>query len=132
MDEKGRVSLPSAFRREASGDRFVLLQWRAPALTLFPVSSWATTQERLLAFRRNQPEAWGDVLAITSSAVEVSPDKQGRILIPAWLQEAAGLEEKVLLLGNIDRVEIWHPAEFERVARTGSAEFQKFSNQIFG
>ena len=132
MDEKGRVSLPSAFRREASDDRFVLLQWRAPALTLFPVSSWATTQERLLAFRRSQPEAWGDVLAITSSAVEVSPDKQGRILIPAWLQEAAGLEEKVLLLGNIDRVELWHPAEFERVARTGSAEFQKFSNQIFG
>jgi MraZ protein len=132
MDEKGRVSLPSAFRREASGDRFVLLQWRAPALTLFPASSWATTQERLLAFRRNQPEAWGDVLAITSSAVEVSPDKQGRILIPSWLQEAAGLEEKVLLLGNIDRVELWHPAEFERVARTGSAEFHKFSNQIFG
>ena len=132
MDEKGRVSLPSAFRREASGDRFVLLQWRAPALTLFPASSWATTQERLLAFRRNQPEAWGDVLAITSSAVEVSPDKQGRILIPAWLQEAAGLEEKVLLLGNVDRVELWDPAEFERVARTGSVEFQKFSNQIFG
>jgi len=132
MDEKGRVSLPSAFRREADGDRFVLLQWRAPALTLFPVASWAATQERLLTFRRNQPEAWGDVLAITSSAVEVSPDKQGRILIPAWLQEAAGLDGRVLLLGNIDRVELWHPAEFERVARTGSAEFEKFSNQIFG
>ena len=132
MDEKGRVSLPSAFRREADGDRFVLLQWRVPALTLFPVASWAATQERLLTFRRNQPEAWGDVLAITSSAVEVSPDKQGRILIPAWLQEAAGLDGRVLLLGNIDRVELWHPAEFERVARTGSAEFEKFSNQIFG
>ena len=44
MDEKGRVSLPSAFRREADGDRFVLLQWRAPALTLFPVESWAAAQ----------------------------------------------------------------------------------------
>ncbi len=132
MDEKGRVSLPSTFRREADGDRFVLLQWRAPALTLFPVESWAATQERLLAFRRNQPEAWGDVLAITSSAVEVSPDKQGRILIPAWLKEAARLDDKVLLLGNIDRVELWQPDEFEKAARTGSAEFEKFSNQIFG
>ena len=132
VDEKGRVSLPSAFRREADGDRFVLLQWRAPALTLFPVASWDATQERLLAFRRNQPEAWGDVLAITSSAVEVSPDKQGRILIPAWLKEAAGLDDKVLLLGNIDRVELWQPEEFGKAARTGSAEFEKFSNQIFG
>ena len=132
MDEKGRVSLPSAFRREADGDRFVLLQWRAPALALFPVESWAATQERLLAFRRNQPDAWGDVLAITSSAVEVSPDKQGRILIPAWLKEAAGLDDKVLLLGNIDRVELWQPEAFEKAERTGSAEFEKFSNQIFG
>ena len=132
LDEKGRVSLPSAFRREADGDRFVLLQWRPPALTLFPMESWAAAQERLLTFRRNQPEAWGDVLAITSSAVEVSPDKQGRILVPAWLQEAAGLDGRVLLLGNIDRVELWNPDEFERVARTGSSEFKKFSNQIFG
>ncbi len=74
----------------------------------------------------------GDVLAITSSAVEVSPDKQGRILVPAWLQEAAGLDGRVLLVGNIDRVELWHPDEFDRVARTGSGEFAKFSNQIFG
>ncbi len=132
MDEKGRVSLPSVFRREASGDRFVLLQWRPPALTLFPMESWAIAQERLLAFRRNQPEAWGDVLAIASSAVEVSPDKQGRILIPAWLQEAAGLDGSVLLVGNIDRVELWHPPEFDKVAVTGSGEFKKFSNQIFG
>jgi MraZ protein len=96
------------------------------------MESWAATQERLLTFRRNQPEAWGDVLAITSSAVEVSPDKQGRILIPAWLQEAAALDDKVLLVGNIDRVELWHPAEFEKAATTGSGEFEKFSNQIFG
>jgi len=132
MDEKGRVSLPSAFRREADGNRFVLLQWKAPALTLFPVASWSATQERLLTFRRNQPEAWGDVLAITSSAVEVSPDKQGRILIPTWLQDAARLDGRVLFVGNIDRVELWQPDEFESAARTGSAEFEKFSNQIFG
>ena len=62
MDEKGRVSLPSAFRRGVEDPRFVLLQWKAPALTLFPVAAWAQTQERLLQFRRNQPEAWSEVL----------------------------------------------------------------------
>ena len=132
MDEKGRVSLPSAFRREADDDRFVLLQWKSPALTLFPVGSWAATQERLLSFRRSQPEAWGDVLAITSSAVELAPDKQGRILIPSWLQDAAGLKDRVLFVGNIDRIEVWHPEEFDKALRTGSGDFEKFSNQIFG
>ncbi len=132
LDQKGRVSLPSAFRREAEGDRFVLLQWKAPALTLFPRQAWAQTQERLLTFRRNQPEAWGDVLAIAASAVEVSPDKQGRILIPAWLQEAASLGGSVLLVGNIDRVELWNPTRFDEAVQTGTGEFEKFSNQIFG
>ena len=132
LDQKGRVSLPSAFRREVEGDRFVLLQWRPPALTLFPKPAWAQAQERLLSFRRNQPEAWTDVLAIAASAVEVTTDKQGRILVPAWLQEAAGLEGKVLLVGNIDRIELWNPLRFAEVVRTGTGEFQKFSNQIFG
>ena len=132
LDQKGRVSLPSAFRREVEGDRFVLLQWRPPALTLFPKPAWAQAQERLISFRRSQPEAWADVLAIVASAVEVTTDKQGRILVPAWLQEAAGLEGKVLLVGNIDRIELWNPARFAEVVRTGTGEFQKFSNQIFG
>ena len=64
--------------------------------------------------------------------MEVTPDKQGRILVPAWLQEAASLEERVLLVGNIDRVELWNPAHFDEAIRTGTGEFEKFSNQIFG
>ena len=88
--------MPSAFRREAKNDRFVLIQWKEPSLSLFPKDTWNETEERLLKFRRNQPESWGDVLGIVSNAVEVVPDKQGRILVPAWLQKAASLENSVL------------------------------------
>lgn len=132
FDERGRVSLPSAFRREAKEDRFVLIQWKKPSLTLFPKDSWAAAQERLLAFRRNQPESWEDVLGIVSNAAEVIPDKQGRILIPGWLQKAAGLESSVLMVGNIDRIELWDPAGFSEAMESKSGDFEKFSNQVFG
>jgi transcriptional regulator MraZ len=132
MDEKGRVSLPSAFRRGVEDPRFVLLQWKAPALTLFPMAAWAQTQERLLQFRRNQPEAWSEVLAITASAVEVAPDKQGRILIPGRLVDAGGLSGTILLVGNIDRVEIWDPHTFQHTVRDHAGDFAGFSTQIFG
>jgi len=112
MDEKGRVSLPSAFRREADTDRFVLLQWEKPYLTLFPGPKWVEVQERLLEYRRNDPGAWNHVRLIVANAVEVSPDKQGRVLVPASLQEAAGLSGTVLVSGNLDRVELWNPAVF--------------------
>lgn len=132
LDQKGRVSLPSAFRREGEGGRFVLLQWKAPALTLFPEQVWATTQEKLLQFRRGQPGAWNEVLSITSKAVEVAPDKQGRILIPQWLAEAGGLSGRVLLVGNIDRVELWDPAAFKSALASPSGEFARFADQVFG
>jgi transcriptional regulator MraZ len=132
LDEKGRVSLPSAFRRGMEDPRFVLLQWKAPALTLFPLAVWAQAQERLIQFRRSRPDSWGEVLSITSSAVEVSPDKQGRILIPQRLVSAGGLEGSVLLVGNIDRVEIWNPDAFQDAVAERSGDFDQFATQIFG
>ena len=47
-----------------------------------------------------------------SRATDVEPDKQGRILIPAWLQARAKLDGGVLLIGGMDRIEIWNPEVF--------------------
>jgi len=134
MDEKGRVSFPSAFRQEADGGAFVLLQWEKPYLTLFPQAVWAEIQGRLVDFRKAEPEAWHHVRRILSEAVEVSPDKQGRILIPSWLQEAASLDGTVRLSGNIDRVEIWDPQVYaETVEGTARPdELAEFKYRLFG
>lgn len=132
MDEKGRVSLPSAFRREADSDRFVLLQWEPEYLTLFTASKWVDVQQRLLDFRRGDPQAWNQVRLIVSGAVEVSPDKQGRILVPAPLQTAADLSGSVLLSGNIDRVELWNPAKYRELVLEKAGDLQKFAHRLFG
>ena len=132
MDEKGRVSLPSAFRREAESDTFVLLQWEPDYLTLFPAPKWAEVQGRLLEFRRSDARAWNQVRMIVANAVEVSPDKQGRILVPAGLQAAADLSGTVLLSGNIDRVELWNPARYERTVREDAGDIRDFAHRLFG
>ena len=132
MDQKGRVSLPSAFRREADGDRFVLLQWEPRYLTLLPEEKWNEIQTNLLEFRRSEPQAWHSVRTIIANAVEVSPDKQGRILVPAALQEAAELSGSVLLLGNLDRIELWDPGVYREVVEGQAAEMQQFAHKLFG
>jgi len=133
LDEKGRVALPSAFRREAEGEAFVLLQWEKPYLTLFPQEVWRDIQARLMEFRKSKPDAWHHVREIVSNAVEVSPDKQGRILIPSWLKEAASLGGAILLNGNIDRVEIWDPSVYDRTVRSASGDdLARFAHQLFG
>lgn len=130
LDDKGRVSLPAAFRRGAEDQRFVLLQVYAPGLALYPESAWREVEERLRGVLRNDPDARTWVRRVLSSAVEVSPDSQGRILIPSRLQEAAGLEDQVLMVGMIDKVEILNPSDFD-LGTEGEDKFEQYAPQIF-
>ena len=113
LDDKGRVALPAPFRREADGARFVLLQWEPDHLTLFPEVTWAEVENRLKEFRRGGPSEKRFARKILANAHEVAPDKQGRILIPSWLQEGAELSNTVLLLGQSDQIDIWDPEKWD-------------------
>jgi MraZ protein len=110
----------------------VLVQVHAEALTLYPADTWREVEERLRDLLRRQPQARAYVLGITAKAVEVVPDKQGRILVPQRLAASAGIDGSALLVGMIDRVELWEPERFESVVNTPSAEFEKFTSQVFG
>lgn len=131
LDEKGRVSLPAAFRREVGDQPLVLLRAYPESLALFPQGVWREVEERLRDLLKHQPRMRFQVLRTLSDAAEVTPDGQGRILIPARLQEAVGLEGQALLVGAMDRIEIWNPQRFEESTSEGAAEFARFAPQIF-
>lgn len=130
LDDKGRVSLPAAFRRGATEQGFVLVQAYPPALALYPESEWVGVEERLRDLLRHQPSSRPYVLSVVAGAVEVVPDGQGRILIPQRLKEAANLDGQTLLVGAIDKIEIWNPSDFE-AALEGASEFAAYAPQIF-
>lgn len=132
LDDKGRVSLPAAFRNVAADQRFVLIQVTPPALSLYPETEWVKVEERLSEMMRRRPESRHFLLNLLANAVEVAPDGQGRILIPAGLREAGHLNGQVQMIGAIDRIEIWNPADFQAVAQQASAEYASFLPQIFG
>ena len=130
LDEKGRVALPAAFRREAADQRFVLLQPFPPALALYPEGEWLQVEERIRDLLKHEPGARMWVLRMMSGAVEIAPDSQGRILIPARLKEAAQLGQQAMLIGAIDKIEIWNPGLFE-AASTEADKFDQFAPRIF-
>ena len=132
VDPKGRVSLPSAYRRGVSGNVFVLFQWQPTHLDLCPEETWMGIQEKLLEFRRTQPDRGAYFRRIVSHAVEVEPDKQGRIRVPSFLRESAGLGGTILLIGAIDRVELWNPERYETAQESGREDDGEFASSIFG
>ena len=134
MDEKGRVALPAAFRRgmpKEEEQRFVLIPGPGPSLALYPESTWQDVTGRLEELRQHNPDARMWVLKQLSSAVEVTPDAQGRIVIPGKLKEVGRLEGQVLLVGAIDKIEIWNPQQFEAAVSQVPDEFEQFAPQIF-
>ena len=136
LDEKGRVALPAAFRREAEGEPLVLIHgWDDPHLTLLPQPVWKQLLDRLMELRRTDLSAANAVRSLLARATEVVPDRQGRILEPAGLQEAAGLGAgAVILHGNIDRVELWNPDRFRQVVdvapTTDRETLSRFKNRL--
>jgi MraZ protein len=130
LDEKGRIALPATYRRSAGDDGFVLIHALEPALFLYPADTWAEVEERLRELMRRQPEARSSILSLTANAVEAVPDKQGRILIPERLQRSALLSGEALIVGALDKIEIWNPEVFE--GATGEAEpgLEQFVRQI--
>ena len=131
IDSKGRVSFPSPFRRTVTSGPLVVLQWQSSHLDLFPAESWQEIQKNLLAYRRSGAMGAAYVRRIVASAVEVEPDAHGRIRLPTWLREAVGLEEAVLFVGALDRIELWNPASFNALPPP-EGESDEFARQIFG
>jgi MraZ protein len=115
IDEKGRLSLPAQFRRERGEQALVLVHVFPDSLTLYPEDTWAGVQEKLREAMRGSATSRAWALRLTANTVVAEPDKQGRILVPQRMQDAVGITGAALVVGAIDRIEIWNPERFTAV-----------------
>lgn len=131
IDSKGRLNLPAPFRRDTPDRPFVLVQVHANALTLYPEPAWAEVEQRLREALHREPKLRPPVLRLLANALEVVPDRQGRILIPRRMQDTANLDDSALLVGVLDRIEVWNPDDFQSEVSEHSVEFDNLTHRIF-
>ena len=110
LDDRSRVAVPVRFRtRLAQGA--TLARWLDKCLGLFPQDEWEELAAKLRGLPLTNARAREFARFMSSGAVEVQLDKQGRILVPSYLREYAGLSEgEVIVVGALNRLEIWAPA----------------------
>jgi MraZ protein len=110
LDDRSRVAVPVRFRtRLAQGA--TLARWLDRCLGLFPHDEWEELAAKLGSLPLTNPKAREFARFMSSGAVEVELDKQGRILVPGYLREYAGLSDgEVIVVGALNRLEIWAPA----------------------
>ena len=112
IDTKGRLIIPSKFR-DILGDDFVITKGLDGCLFLYPANEWKIFEEKLRTLPLTNKNARTFTRFFLGSAVDGGLDKQGRVLISSALRTFAGLDKEVVLVGVLDRVEIWDKAKWD-------------------
>jgi MraZ protein len=107
IDEKGRLAVPFRFRKFLKEGAVVAKGLVDRCLCLYPKEEWDKLAAKLTALPISDPKARAFARLMFSGAVEVIFDRQGRILLPSYLKEYAGLKTQAIISGVYNRVEIW-------------------------
>lgn len=106
LDKKGRLVLPSKFRRQLPEQAY-LSPGRGKCLALWPQENFNEMLDRMTVSARAGDSNQQVVRAFTAASTMVSPDTQGRVLLTESLLSFANLAGAVVLVGARDHIEIW-------------------------
>ena len=120
LDAKNRLNFPARFRAEM-GETFVVTCWLDGCLVAFPASKWENMAAQLE--NCNLADARAVQHKLFPNAIEVTPDKQGRIQLPAKLREYAGLDHDVTIIGSRSFAEIWNTEAWNASQETSDEDF---------
>lgn len=111
VDPKGRMKLEKAFR-DRLGSSFAMAIGEVGCVCLYTEDEWEKLLDTISRFDpQDKGRRWYSRLLFSTAAEELDCEG-GRIVIPVKLRKLAGLDDKALVVGAGDRIEIWNPGEF--------------------
>lgn len=107
IDPKKRLAVPAKLRKEL-GERVIITRGLNNCLFVYPLAEWQKLTEKLSTLPMGQGDTRSFLRLLFSGAAEVELDQLGRILVPDYLKQYAGLHQRVVITGIYDRLEIWN------------------------
>ena len=131
VDDKSRVVIVSALRRELCGRVVLRKNRRQGCVEVLPPQVWNAFLSKLSALSALDSDVQRLITLESASAVEVNIDKQGRMLFPAEMRSFAAVSgPEVVVTGANDRLKVWAPevwAQYEQQAATEDLEARVFA-----
>ena len=119
IDPKGRVIIPSPFREiiftNYSTKLYITNDVFDKCLHIYPQEEWSKLEEKVRPLPKSQEEVKFFMRRVIASAQEVELDKQGRILVPAAHRQDVALNAEIVIVGQIDKIELWDRKEWDAV-----------------
>ncbi len=129
LDDKGRIVLPAKFR-DALVEGLVVTRGQDRCLYVWPQADFErmTAQLSQTAGRGRTDRSY--VRMIYSAASDEQPDKQGRITIPPTLRDYARLERDCVVIGAMDKIEIWDATAWQQYLADHEDAFSDLDEEV--
>lgn len=127
IDEKGRLTIPAKFRGMLA-EGMVITRGFDRNLMAFSLDGWKTLAERVRALPISDNTARELRRRVFSGAMDLVPDRQGRVLLPSYLREFAHIDTDVVITGMHDHLEIWNAEAWEPVRLAAESDEQHWQH----
>jgi MraZ protein len=133
LDEKGRIIIPSKFRKHIIPEVNNVVNatlGRDKCIWLFPSNEWSKV---LITIQSTNPYSDEEVemrRRMLFHAIDITLDSQHRLLVPQQLITEVGIEKDVLMLGQIERIELWNPDTFEKYIRSRPDTYENVMQRV--
>ena len=130
VDDKGRLAVPARFRPQLAAGA-VVSRWIDGCLAIHDQAGWEALSTRVAALPITDGAARLFQRQIFAGAFDAELDRQGRILIPAYLRDEADLATEAVVAGIRDHAEIWSPTRWDDYRRA-MTDPKTFADAIAG
>lgn len=117
VDEKGRIAVPSKFRSQLA-DGAVVSRWLEQCLAIHTRAGWEALATKVAGLPITDAGSRRFQRFIFAGAFEADLDRQGRVVVPAYLRTEIGLAAEAVIVGSRDHAEIWAPGRWDDYRRS--------------
>jgi MraZ protein len=135
LDDKGRLIVPMSFRRimdVLNHDTWFITRGYDNSLFMFPHPRWEQVLKTMIPKSSFDPRIMDFRRFFIGGASKSRIDKQGRLLIPQYLREYAGIDRESVLFGMEDHVQMWSNTGWSAFQERRIPDYKDMAAELFG
>jgi len=133
VDSKGRINIPARLRKYVSpeaNDTFIVTRGYEQCLFVYPLDEWNKLEQSIRDLSPTNPKHRFFMRTLLERATESQLDGQSRIIIPKELLQFAGIENEVLILGVLERIEVWNPHIYKEYQKSQAESYENVAQNV--
>ncbi len=137
LDPKGRIIIPAPLRdiilkKYDNSKLYITNAAFDKCLHIYPLEEWNKLEEKIRSLPKMEESVNYFLRRVIAAVIECELDKQGRILIPYEHRQDAGINNEVVMVGQLDKIEIWDKAEWNAVTDPQKIDAKAFKSTLAG